>query len=174
MTPTYGDVPALVVAALGSDWNDYFNVAVIGQATGAMLSDAITDVDGKRDNTKINYVVAWEITNDITSASVTADAAYDRYTRYCLGRRATGSKIVAMTVLPRTGQTADFETKRTQINTWIRANWANFADALADVANEANLSNASNTTYFSDGTHLTSAGNAIVVSLISAALSGIV
>ena len=56
----------------------------------------------------------------------------------------------------------------------IRANWATYADALADLGANANLQNSANLTYFNaDGVHLTDAGYAVVTSIIDAAIASI-
>jgi hypothetical protein len=60
---------------------------------------------------------------------------YTRYLQWCADWRAAGFKVVACTVLPRNngGLYAGFEADRQTVNAQIRANWASFADALADM-----------------------------------------
>jgi hypothetical protein len=83
----------------------------------------------------------------------------------CLAAQADGFLVVTGTVVDRTtaftnGQnTAGFRAMAASINTWLRANYTNFADALADPAANVNLQDADNTTYFVDQVHLSQTGH---------------
>ena len=95
---------------------------------------------------------------------------------YCLARKATGWKIVVCTMLPRQYTTSSAnETVRQTLNTWVRANYASFADVLCDVGNDPNIGQAqqdANTTYFSaDRIHCTPAGYGIVSNYVNAAIT---
>lgn len=113
-----------------------------------------------------NIYCPWEITNDITLNNVSATDAYNNYVTLCQLAKATGYKVVAATILPRSGGSppGDFETRRQAINTNIRNNYLTFADALADVGGDANIGAPGadlNVTYYLDGTHMTDAGYAV-------------
>jgi lysophospholipase L1-like esterase len=74
--------------------------------------------------------------------------------------------VVVCTMLPRTGTDAE----RAAYNTAIRANWATYADALADPAADARIGdngdNADLTYYDADAVHLNDAGYAIAAAII--------
>jgi lysophospholipase L1-like esterase len=146
-----------------------YNFGVSGQGSAAMLADAVTQVDAVYDATKVNIVCAWIGTNDILTGGAPT-TTYNNIKAYHDGRRAAGFKTLVFTIMPRTGGADDagHNTRRIAVNDLIRANWATFADGLVDVANDpvlGNVANTTNATYFSDQTHLTNAGYAIVARL---------
>lgn len=152
-----------------------YNVGVSGQTIVQMTADAVTQIDPLHSGvyTK-NVVVCWEITNYLASIQ-NPTTVYNAVVSYCQARRAAGWKVVVVTCLPRTsgGLYAGFEADRQTVNTNIRTNWATFADALADVGDDATIGPAlasDNTTYYSDKLHLTSAGYLIVANLVGAAI----
>lgn len=152
--------------------SDVYNVAVSGQTTVNMLADEATQVYPLWRWARQNYLIAWEGTNDLRDGA-TATQAYDNLVLYYSNGQTAGFQCVAMTILPRTGQPLSFETRRIEVNNNLRANWPSFSDALADVAADPRLSDPNNTTYFSDGTHLTAAGNAVVAEIVANALATI-
>jgi hypothetical protein len=69
--------------------------------------------------------------------------------------------------------TGTMETKRQEYNTWLRANWNRFADAITDHAADGRLSNPNNRTYFqADKVHLTAAGYTIMAEYAKTASNG--
>lgn len=90
--------------------------------------------------------------------------------------RAAGyQKIVVLTCLPRvTGGNGNFESDRQAFNTLLRAGYASFADALADVAADSRIGdagdNADLTYYQADQVHLNDTGRAIISAAVKAAL----
>lgn len=81
------------------------------------------------------------------------------------GTRPLRHKILVATLLPRTGgfaggQTAGgFETDRLAYNSWLRANYHKFADAMDDVGGTSTIGAVANiATYFGDGIHPNDAG----------------
>lgn len=94
---------------------------------------------------------------------------------YCLARKAAkpGLKIVIGTVLPNT--TVGFNAVRNTANTLIKAD-PSFYDGIADFAADATMgcdACASNTTYYYDGTHPTTAGHAILGPIAAAAVQAV-
>jgi lysophospholipase L1-like esterase len=151
-----------------------YNFGVSGQGSSAMLADAVTQVDAVYEAGKQNFVLAMIGTNDILTGGAPS-TTYNNIKAYHDGRRAAGFKTLAFTITPRTGGTDDagHNTRRLAVNDLIRANWTTFADALVDVASDpivGNLANTTNTTYFSDQTHFTNAGYAIIAKLARAEL----
>lgn len=93
---------------------------------------------------------------------------------YCQARRTAGWKVIVGTVLPSTG--AGYNTKRNAVNTWIRANWASFADGVADQAADPVIgpdAAAADPTYYSGGLHPTAAGQLLMEPYWTAAINAI-
>jgi lysophospholipase L1-like esterase len=154
------------------------NIGVGGQTVANMLSDVVAQVDPMYSASKLNVVLVGGGTNDlyISGGTITVDALYANYVAYHTARRAVGFKTIAITLLPRTevGTPANFEDKRQDFNTRVRANWATFADALMDVGADATIgapAASDNTTYFADKTHPTNAGYAVIARYARAALA---
>ena len=166
--------PTQLAALLGPAYTvDNFGIG--GQTTPQMITGAPTEIDPLYSaNNTDNIVVCWEGTNDIVVNSASAVTAYNNLVTYCQARRTAGFKVVILTILPRNsgGAQPTFDADRLAANASIVANWATFADALADVAADSRIGNAPpNGTYFTDGTHLNSAGYAIVASIVDTAIT---
>jgi lysophospholipase L1-like esterase len=89
--------------------------------------------------------------------------------------RATGFHVVVAPIMAvgAASWTGTMEAKRQEYNTWLRANWSTFADAITDHAADARLSDPNNTTYFqADKMHLTAAGYTIMARYAKAASNG--
>lgn len=150
---------------------------VLSGADGGTTQDMIDDAPTSVDNwLPLGYsptiLVAWEIGNDIYYNG-NVEAAKARWIEYCNDRRTAGwDKIISITLTPRNQSTpagdnvAQYNAKLTEINVWLRANYASFCDGLADVEADSRLQNYNNATYFSDGTHLTTAGYGIVAAIV--------
>lgn len=158
-------------------WNYAGNYGVGGQTTPEMTADAVPEIDPLIKAAHTNVCVPWEITNDLFYGSdhltpASPSTALTNYKAYCSARISAGwQKVVAVTVLPRSGGDANFESYRATCNTELRnpANIGVYWHAVADVAADPNLGPAgstSNTTYYADGTHLTDVGYAIVSSIV--------
>jgi lysophospholipase L1-like esterase len=154
------------------------NVAIPGQQLTAMASAAASRVDAYRDPAVAkNVLVIWGGTNDIASGTLTGAQTHTALSSYCTARRAAGWKVVVVTMLPRSyaGDVGATETERTAYNTAIRANWATYADALADVAANTTIGDAGDelnaTNYQSDHAHLKTAGATIVAGIVAPAVA---
>jgi lysophospholipase L1-like esterase len=163
------DYPSQLRDLLGSGYW-VTNVGVGGKSTASMISGGAETVDTRQDSwNPRNWLIAWEGTNQLVIS--TAQAAYDLMVQYCQERRAAGAdKIIVGTMLP-----AEFTTeeKRQQYNTLIRTNWASFADAMADVGDDPTIGQEGdnlNLTYYTDETHMTDAGYAIVAGIFEDAV----
>jgi hypothetical protein len=152
------------------------NVASGGQTVAMMAADAATQVDVLYNSAyHHNICIVWEgcisISNGYTSAQL-----HDELKAYCLARRAAGFQVVLLTVLPY-GDNPESEVRRTSANALIRADWTDYADALADVALDSRIGEAgdqNNTTYYLvDKWHLNDAGNAIVADIVRTAVEGL-
>lgn len=146
-----------------------FGFGGIGAAQAAfnmrqLLSHGNTPASPKR------IAVVYLGTNDITSGG-SAAATLDRIAACCQSARREGFKVVVANMISRTGQ----ETGKNALNALINANYAKWADALADLGANANIGAdgaCNNTTYFqTDKVHPTTAGQQIVADIISAAVN---
>jgi lysophospholipase L1-like esterase len=154
------------------------SVAISGYTTTQLASDASVRVEGLYTNNQ--YIAKriccfWEGTNELYFG-VSAATAYANIVTYCQARRTAGWKVVILTILPRSnaGLPVDWETSRQTVNANIIANWATFADALADVAADSRIGDAGdsdNTTYYLDKVHMTVSGYAIVAPIVAAAIA---
>lgn len=114
-----------------------------------------------------------EVTNYFASSSAaTLAQAQTDYMAWCALHSSFGNKVIANTVLDRSGlfsggQTVgNFNTLQQGFNAWLRTNYASFADALADPASDANLgavgASASGTYFSGDGTHPNQTGHTLM------------
>jgi lysophospholipase L1-like esterase len=149
------------------------NVGVSGQTTEDMIADAATQIDVF----PRGILVAWEGGNDIYVDNADLAETQARWNAYFSARRAAGwgvgsSKLVAMTITPRTLFSGAQTIVVNNFNTWLRANYTTYATHLVDVAADSRLSNASNTTYYdADGVHMNTAGYAVVAQLVATAIA---
>lgn len=167
------------MAALLSGW-DVVNLGVPSVQTPVRNAAAPEAIDYKLGSHRLrNVAVLWEITNQLKeNAPATSTQAIADYVTWCEGRRAAGYKVVAVTVLPReqVGLYADFETHRQEANAYIRANWTDFADALADVAADnriGDFGDSGDATYYDDGIHLNDLGYSIVAGIVETAVRSV-
>jgi lysophospholipase L1-like esterase len=166
------DYPTRLGVGLGASYTVTKGLAVGGQTAGDMNNDAETQIDALYSASyNDNILAAWGGTNDI-QFGLSAAVAYARYRDYCLRRKAKGFKVIAFTVLPRSdgGGIAGVETRRTALNTLIRAHYLEFADALADVAADSRIGDSGdelNLTYYqTDKVHLSDAGYQIIADIV--------
>lgn len=153
--------------------DDIVKLGTDGGTTQDMSDEAPTNVDNWLPLSYTYHIlIAWEIGNDIYDNGSVTDAQ-TRFAAYCNARKTAGwDRVIVLTMPPRNQTTlfgdnpAQFNTKLSEANTWLRANYDTFADELVDVAADSRLSDYTNTTYFSDGTHLTTAGYAVVAELV--------
>lgn len=175
--PNGNDYPTMAVVALGRGPVAVYgrNYAVTGSSTASLTAraavfDADLFIPGKT-----NWAAIWAGTNDLVYG-VTAVQTETNIQTYCLARQAAGWKVAMFTLLPRSDAAApgDFETSRQTVNTWIRANWASFADLLVDVAADVRIGDAGDeldlTYYAADQVHLNNTGRAVVAGILTTAL----
>jgi lysophospholipase L1-like esterase len=168
--------PYQLLSGLASNtYEGPFNLGISGQTAAQLVASypnlgALAYQSGR---TK-NIYVAWAGTNDLYFGA-SAATAYNSYASWCALARATGYKVVAVTILPRSnsGTPGSFEADRQTFNTSVRNNYTTFADALADVAANTTIGDAgdqTNVTYYFDLCHMTDAGYAIVAGIVKTAV----
>ena len=148
-----------------SVYNQYRNVAENAVNSANRLSNitANTAIFAQWNGPKVYSIMVG--TNDITQG--VADATiYANIQSICSAVVSQGANVVVFTLLPSAfvPPTGTFETHRQAINTLIR-NGGTCPYVVADAGNDATIGQAgqnSNTTYYTDGTHPTAAGMAII------------
>ena len=102
---------------------------------------------------------------DMTAAAILVDME-----SYANNRRSAGYDVVVGTTIPHsTSYSLGQNNTRLALNSLILAS-ASY-DAVADLAADSRLADGSNTTYFSDGLHPTTAGAAAIADVVEATLA---
>jgi lysophospholipase L1-like esterase len=167
--------PALIKFILGTPKWTVTNLGISGQSLVTCNTNAAANVDSLYSaGNAANICILWAGTNDIKLNSRTAAQVYADTITYGQARQAVGWKVVVCTTLPRQNDAA-FETTRLTLNASIRANWATFADALADVGNEPvlgpNAAASANLLYYhADQIHLIDNGYEHAAQIVKVAL----
>jgi lysophospholipase L1-like esterase len=113
--------------------------------------------------------------NDIAQGATLEDLQTSAQ-RYCAQARANGWAVILATQLPRSDVTGVHETTRQTYNAWLVANYAAFADGLADWAADPDMGSAAfptNPMLCSDGIHPTSAGYEYLAMISAAAINSL-
>jgi hypothetical protein len=157
---------------IGMTLTDTFETHITAQP-GISYSGGINSYTVARDgpltnpNVRRNVILLGAPTNDFVGESLsTVESAFS--TTVGLVKSEGWTEVYCGTMLSRTGAAfggVTFDSYHGQYNNWLRTNWAsigctNIFDPAADPRLGADGAYA-NTTYFGDGVHPTSAGNAI-------------
>lgn len=161
--------PQFVALKSPTVWSYAIQAVGGSQITDLVIRESQTDdfYDSRNADNWLSVLIG---RNDLVAGTSVGDL-YAAIRGYCLRRRAAGWKVALCTVLPCT--VSGFNTKRNELNGMLRANYTQFADGLVDLAGNASIgpdSAASNLTYYSDGTHLTAAGQTIFANEVSAVI----
>ncbi len=149
------------------------NFSVSGRQTPTMISQS-SQVDAMFAPATYDrqIIVCGEITNHVADGGASATDAYNSYVTYCKARRVKGFTVVATTVINRTtnfasGMSAsEFASRQAAVNALLRANYLQFADALADIATL--------TLTLPDGTHPDDSGYVTMGNFIAAKVAPLV
>ena len=113
-----------------------------------------------------------------TSTGAGTDTLPAHFVKYCTANRISGTKIIAVNMLPRNGWDTSVnwrETARLAYNTWLAANWSTYCDGFIDLAaSPAFAAGWWNTTYgvgSVDGTHPSLVGYGVIAQVIGNYLS---
>lgn len=151
------------------------NVGVGGQSLSTMTSNAvsISDVELSRNSEYTNQIaVLWGGTNDIVGGGSLGDLQTNMLS-WVSGRQAAGAKVVVLTIIPRSDNSAAEDLVRLAFNEWILTG-ATGADAIANVNADSRLQDPTDGTYFkADEVHLIAAGHAIVADYVKAAIDSL-
>jgi lysophospholipase L1-like esterase len=152
------------------------NMGRSGLATATILADAPTRIDPLFDAIYVRRIaVVMMGVNDLRNGGFSTASIIANISAYCTARRAAGFKVIVCTITPATdaGTAGSFAADRATVNASIRTNYPTYADGIADVGGDATIGGDSapnNATYYGDKLHPTAAGNAIIASIIKAAV----
>lgn len=168
---------------------EVFNLGISGQETLDLDQQPNNGNDYQFAQFGASFLVTWEGTNDLYYQYFSADPnpvtaatlAYSRWCRHVASMRQTRpwARIVTGTVLKRGGAGAatypvDFEAARVLFNAYLLGGAGGAAgDVVRDWAAYAQFSDTGNATYFADGTHLTTAGYALIAADLNTVLQAL-
>ena len=187
-----GDSISVMMATVTDYWNIYshllyehyagkaeiLDVAVSGHNVNDLLTDEPTTVDPYFNSTIYdNNIVVIMI--GVNHVGEDAPTVYAKIRTLCLARKAVGWKVVICTITPCSDPAYPEwqEEYRLALNVLLRANYTEFADALADVGGDATIGYTGaelDTDYYVDKVHMQIAGHAVVAPIIQTAIDSIV
>ncbi|HVJ66382.1 MAG TPA: GDSL-type esterase/lipase family protein [Caulifigura sp.] len=170
--------PTRVIDLLDSA-SDWANLGVGGRTLADLLANVSEVDDCRRPDAPSDLVVVWAGINDFAVGFATVEDVIDRLTTYADGRRTLGFQVVGLTIIAadeaHPNISPEFDGQRNEVNSWLRANWSDHFDALADVAADARLSDPSDETYYqTDGVHLAAAGAGVVAEIVAATIQSLI
>lgn len=125
----------LAVQAQGLTKRRYalYNYGHSGSGTAGISTSATTECDPFYDAERPrNVCVWWSGANDyVAGVAATIESAIQTA---CQARKIAGYQVVVCTIISRGNSNAGAEIVRQAVNTWLRANYLSFSDALADYA----------------------------------------
>jgi hypothetical protein len=119
-----------------------------------------------------DIIIIWEGTNDLRTNSLSGAQGYANLITYVNTVKGYGCKVIVCTITARdlAGDDADLMTRIGDYNTLVRNNSSLF-DAICDLGADSHFdarSDCSNTTYYNaDKLHMTTAGQDVVIGLLS-------
>lgn len=121
-------------------------------------------VDAKLGNATRSILFSWGGYTELWAGSYTAAATLAAAETFADNRRAAGfDYIIGLTVPHSSSFSGAQDTERLGYNALLLA--SDSFDAVVDVAGDARMQDGSDLTYFSDGTHFTTAGAQVVADL---------
>lgn len=164
--------PSQAIRKLAGSWRAA-NVATGGETVATMIGQVSGQVAPLFSATNQRNVAAvFGGVNDNTTAAT----LHSRLATLCGAIRAAGFQVVVCSKIDcqSPAHAAWHATEYQALNALIRANYASYADAIADLGADSRLQDATNLTYYTaDKTHLTSAGYGVIASIVAAAISGL-
>ena len=136
-------------------------------ATYASLVAPLFNAQARR-----NVVSIFAGTNDLAMGYGAASLG-EHLRAYCLRARATGFKVIAATVIPRSDLPAAGTRALAAHNAFLREHWRDFCDGLADVGADPDLARAEDRALFVDGLHPTSLGYAHIAPIMAEAVDAL-
>lgn len=112
--------------------------------------------------------------NDSITGDASDNSFFNRLRNYCINRQRAGWRVIICTLLPAISD-ATYETWRTTVNGWIRAD-SGFYDAIADFAANpvmGQFTSVLDPVYYADSLHPTQAGQAVLASVLEPVLAAL-
>jgi lysophospholipase L1-like esterase len=168
--------PTQLDALLGAGWA-VTNKGISGQYIGHMITDryrSLNEIDALfNPSATKNICVYFEGINDVQNGA-SGENSFQRHKQYGLRRKYKGWQTIVCTCPPAGITTGTKETARQNLNTLLRANWAEFADALVDLDADPAFDDPNDLTYYdADTIHWTTAGYAVVAGLVKDAIDNL-
>jgi lysophospholipase L1-like esterase len=169
--------PAQLAALLGAGYATPVNKGVSGKFIGQLNTDKDRtwgEIDALWDtNSSQNIIIYLEGINDVNNGA-SGENSYQRHKDYGLRRKYKGWQVIVCTCPPATSATGVKETARDNLNTLLRNNWADFADALVDLDLDPAFDDPTDLTYYdADGIHLNNTGYGVVAALVQDAIASL-
>jgi len=169
------DYPHQLMALLGDGYY-LLNLGVFGSDTTTLETGqgAAANAYFHADPTVIYPI--WIGTNDIAAGTSAATIATNIATIHAARKTAHPTvKTIAVTIVDRTAFDAAKDAVRATLNTNLVDNYVALGfDAVCDLRGIPQLEDSTNTTYFTDGTHLTNAGYALVAAALQPVIQSLV
>lgn len=151
-----GPFPNLILNGPGT-WN-ITDTGLGGETLASMIPNASQVADPLFSPlAERNVAAIWGGTNDNCTTAANCALQVGLLRAYCDARHKVGWKCLVLSMLSRTGEDAS----KNLYNTEMRQQWPGFADGLVDMAADPNVGAdgaSANTTFFTDGVHLTTNG----------------
>lgn len=182
--------------------NNYTYLALNGGITGTLEPSWNTTVNGETTDGTIvwkcfhetrplcdglysndfdsNFAILWIGSIDLRDNEQVKDIE-NAIQAWHIARKAVGWKTITYTILPRADRKflpmtdTILESRRVEINSWIRSTYQNWSDGLVDVSADSRLQDPNNLTYFAtDKIHPAGEGVKIIISLTCKTIEKIV
>ncbi|MGU3386937.1 GDSL-type esterase/lipase family protein [Methylobacterium sp. D53M] len=152
----------------------FYNDGVDGKKLQAIDADWATSGNaGRYSAASLNTYVQMGGCNDLRAGALATDL--QTYIQSVIGKaKSAGYTAWVCTILPETGYAgwgSSAETQRTNYNTWLRNNYASFADGLIDWATASQMQDTSSTVYYQDSLHPAKAGAAVLAQFAQTAMA---
>jgi hypothetical protein len=148
------------------------NMGIGGRTMATMSSSDITQFINPLVDASLskNILLVGDPTNDFTDGTTAATCEGYVQSICTSGRSAGFAKIAVVTACKNGSHTSGQAAEQAAYNTWLRANYASFADGLVDFDADARFSTPNDGIYFSDSKHQTSLGQGVEATLAAAVI----
>lgn len=170
-----GGSPLAMLTGSFPGW-DIENNAEPSQNSAGTLTNATVWQLAKHTENKFKITVASpNLVNDLFTSGGTTNTTIAGFTNFCALSHSNGWSVGFLTIPSELYIDTNNQTPRAVVNTWLYANWSQWADFIVDIASIPSIGTngaCSNLTYYaSDMTHLNSAGWAIASNVLVNAIS---
>lgn len=162
--PTATNWTQVLSGAIGAAHGSYV-FAQGGKTTTTMLTETAALQRAYSAARSLTIFIPMEIINDI-NAGQTGAQAYTNYAALCQSWYNLGAQVIACTGTPTTRGAPAQQTEIDAANVLLRAGYTAFAHRLADLAVDPSLDDPADLTYYGDGIHPTTAGQAAIAACV--------